>query len=116
MSKELGGRGNTIRNLQRRLQKAGLTYYAASIVSFQNTQTMDYPIESNYLVGVLSKYPIKTVKRGTITCDASANANPPEPVIRKAITAKHKERGGLLNFSNEEVGRHKNRSMTSIGG
>ncbi|MFT5777224.1 MAG: molybdenum cofactor biosynthesis protein A [Crocinitomicaceae bacterium] len=41
---------------------------------------------------------------------------PIEPIIRKAIAAKHKERGGLLNFSNEEVGKHKNRSMTSIGG
>jgi molybdenum cofactor biosynthesis protein A len=41
---------------------------------------------------------------------------PIEPIIRKAIASKHKERGGLLNFSNEEVSQHKNRSMTSIGG
>jgi endonuclease/exonuclease/phosphatase family metal-dependent hydrolase len=82
LAKIMGGHGDTIRDLQRRLQKAGLTYYAASIVSFENFGT---PYKSNYLVGVLSKYPIKTVKRGKLTCDASANADPPEPVIRKAI-------------------------------
>jgi endonuclease/exonuclease/phosphatase family metal-dependent hydrolase len=85
LAKIMGGRGNTIRDLKRRLQAAGLTYYAASTVSFQNTQTGGFDIESNFLVGILSRYPIKTVKRGKLTCDASAAADPPEPVIRKAI-------------------------------
>ena len=85
LAKILGGSKNTILNLKRRLQAAGLTYYAASTVSFQNTQTGGYPIESNFMVGILSRYPIKTVKRGKLTCDASAAADPPEPVIRKAI-------------------------------
>lgn len=44
------------------------------------------------------------------------NDLPIEPVIRNAFTMKHKERGGLSEFSNEEVKKHKNRSMTSIGG
>ncbi len=39
-----------------------------------------------------------------------------EGKIRQAFKLKHKERGGLLEFSNEEVSKHKNRSMTSIGG
>jgi endonuclease/exonuclease/phosphatase family metal-dependent hydrolase len=85
LSKILGGRGNTIRDLKRRLQKAGLTYYVASAVSFQNFQTGGYNYKSNYLVGVLSRYPIKTVKVGKLTCDASAKATPPEPTVRKAI-------------------------------
>ncbi|MFT5858370.1 MAG: molybdenum cofactor biosynthesis protein A [Flavobacteriaceae bacterium] len=38
------------------------------------------------------------------------------PIIHKAIGAKHKERGGLPEFSNEEVGKRKNRSMITIGG
>jgi len=41
---------------------------------------------------------------------------PLEGVIRGAFDTKHKERGGLSEFSNEEVKKHKNRSMTSIGG
>ena len=80
--KIMGGDGNTIRDLKKRLQAVGLTYYAASTVSFQNFQTGGYPYKSNYLVGVLSRYPIKTVIRGELTCDATT---PPEPAVRKAI-------------------------------
>ena len=36
LAKIMGGRGNTIRDLMKRLKAAGLTYYAASAVSFQN--------------------------------------------------------------------------------
>ena len=82
LAKILGGSKNTILNLKRRLQAAGLNYYAASTVSFQNTQTGGVDIESNFLVGILSRYPIKTVKRGKLTCDATT---PPEPAIRKGI-------------------------------
>lgn len=39
-----------------------------------------------------------------------------EPLIRESITAKHKERGGLPDFTNESVEGHKNRSMITIGG
>ena len=39
-----------------------------------------------------------------------------EDKIRRSFALKHKERGGLSEFSNEEVRKHKNRSMTSIGG
>lgn len=39
-----------------------------------------------------------------------------EPLIRETITDKHKERGGLADFSDENVLLHKNRSMTTIGG
>ena len=39
-----------------------------------------------------------------------------EPLIRQSIFAKHKERGGLPDFSNESVESHKNRSMITIGG
>jgi endonuclease/exonuclease/phosphatase family metal-dependent hydrolase len=82
LAKIMGGRGNTIRDLKRRLEKAGLTYYAASAVSFQNFETGGYDLKSNFLVGVLSKYPIATVKRRKLTCAATA---PPEPAVRKAI-------------------------------
>jgi endonuclease/exonuclease/phosphatase family metal-dependent hydrolase len=82
LSKIMGGRGNTIRDLKRRLQEAGLKYYAASAVSFENFQTGDYPYKSNYLVGVLSKYPLSAVKRGKLTCPDTTT---PEPAERKAI-------------------------------
>ena len=39
-----------------------------------------------------------------------------ESVIRKSILAKHASRGGLSSFENEEVSRHENRSMITIGG
>jgi len=39
-----------------------------------------------------------------------------EPIIRDAFATKHKERGGMTDFSNEEVKKHKKRSMTAIGG
>lgn len=39
-----------------------------------------------------------------------------EPLIRQSILSKHKERGGLPDFSDESVGAHKNRSMITIGG
>ena len=39
-----------------------------------------------------------------------------EPLIRETIDNKHKERGGLADFSDENVLLHKNRSMTTIGG
>lgn len=42
--------------------------------------------------------------------------NPIEPLIRSCISSKHKERGGLADFSDESVFLHKNRSMTTIGG
>jgi endonuclease/exonuclease/phosphatase family metal-dependent hydrolase len=82
LSKIMGGRGNTIRDLKRRLQKAGLNYYAASAVSFANTEKGLFTGTSNYLVGVLSKYPISGVKRGKLICDAAVD---PEPAERKAI-------------------------------
>lgn len=44
------------------------------------------------------------------------NGNSIEPKIRAAFKAKHKERGGLSDFTDEEVGGHKNRSMITIGG
>lgn len=37
-------------------------------------------------------------------------------IIQSAIKQKHKERGGLSKFSNEEVQSRKNRAMTAIGG
>jgi endonuclease/exonuclease/phosphatase family metal-dependent hydrolase len=82
LSQILGGGGDTILDLQQRLMAAGLTYYTASIVCFQNTETGGYPFESNFLVGILSKYPILQVEQGELTCDATV---PPEPAIRKAI-------------------------------
>ena len=39
-----------------------------------------------------------------------------EPLIRKSITAKHKERAGLPDFSDDDIHLYKNRSMTAIGG
>jgi hypothetical protein len=80
LSQILGGGGDTILDLQQRLKDAGLTYYAASIVSFQNTETGGFPFESNFLVGILSKYPILQVEQGELTCTATP---PPEPAIRK---------------------------------
>lgn len=47
---------------------------------------------------------------------ALRNGDELEGIIRNAFEAKHKERGGLSEFSNEEVESHKNRSMTTIGG
>lgn len=47
---------------------------------------------------------------------ALRNETPLQPIIEDAFATKHKERGGLKEFSNEEVKKHKNRSMTSIGG
>ena len=82
LSKILGGGGDTILDLQQRLKASGLTYYAASIVCFPNTDTGGYPLESNFLVGILSKYPILQVEQGELTCDATL---PPESKIRKAI-------------------------------
>jgi endonuclease/exonuclease/phosphatase family metal-dependent hydrolase len=82
LSRILGGGGDTILDLQKRLKAAGLTYYAASIVSFPNTETGGYPIESNFLVGILSKYPILQVEQGELTCAATP---PPESPISKAI-------------------------------
>lgn len=40
----------------------------------------------------------------------------PESVIRNSILAKHASRGGLNSFENDEVARHENRSMITIGG
>ena len=82
LSRILGGGGDTILDLQKRLKAAGLTYYAASIVSFENTETGGYPHESNFLVGILSKYPILQVEQGELTCAATP---PPESPISKAI-------------------------------
>jgi cyclic pyranopterin phosphate synthase len=39
-----------------------------------------------------------------------------EPIIRKNIAVKFKERGGLPEFSDELISKHKNRSMITIGG
>jgi molybdenum cofactor biosynthesis protein A len=39
-----------------------------------------------------------------------------EGLIRQAIKEKHKERGGMIDFSDESVNAHSNRSMTTIGG
>lgn len=47
---------------------------------------------------------------------AHRNTLPLQAIIQDAFNTKHKERGGLKEFSNEEVKKHKNRSMTSIGG
>ena len=82
LSTIMGGGGDTILDLQQRLKAAGLTYYAASIVCFPNTETGGHALESNFLVGILSKYPILQVEQGELTCAATA---PPESAIRKAI-------------------------------
>lgn len=39
-----------------------------------------------------------------------------EPLIRQSISAKHKERAGLPEFSDDDIHLYKNRSMTAIGG
>ena len=39
-----------------------------------------------------------------------------EPIIRKAIQSKAKARGGIDEFTDENVSQHKNRSMITIGG
>jgi len=82
LSQILGGGGDTILDLQQRLQAAGLTYHAASIICFQNLNTGGFDIESNFLVGILSKYPILRVEQGEIFCSATPS---PEPQTRKII-------------------------------
>jgi len=37
-------------------------------------------------------------------------------LIESAINSKHKERAGLIDFKDDNIALHKNRSMTTIGG
>ena len=83
LSQILGGGGDTILDLQQRLQAAGLTYHAASIICFQNLNTGGFDIESNFLVGILSKYNILRVEQGEIFCSATPPRNrKPEKLLR----------------------------------
>lgn len=47
---------------------------------------------------------------------AYRNNEPIVGLIQQSIHAKHKERAGLPAFSDEEIKKHKNRSMIAIGG